>query len=182
MPVTEDTPLTGPRSYQSIDVEHQVEDAAVEQITETGRFRSTKSRLLLAVTLVAGMAMMAGFSSGMKPGAASMFNYYADPPMTDYYAMYEELADEQAEEEAEEHAEEEAKEHAQEVAEEHAEEEAEEHAEEEAEEHAQEVAVEHAEEKAEGQEEEHAQEEAVEHAQVQSEEEAEKEIAAANLQ
>mmetsp|Transcript_17513 Transcript_17513/g.25561 ORF Transcript_17513/g.25561 Transcript_17513/m.25561 type:complete len:131 (+) Transcript_17513:136-528(+) len=121
MPVTEDTPLTGPRSYQSIDVEHQGEDAAVEQITETGRFRSTKSRLLLAVTLVAGMAMMAGFSSGMKPGAASMFNYYAAPPMTDYYAMYEE----QAEKEAEVHAEEEAEVHAEKEAEGHAEEEAE---------------------------------------------------------
>mmetsp|Transcript_11863 Transcript_11863/g.17323 ORF Transcript_11863/g.17323 Transcript_11863/m.17323 type:complete len:341 (+) Transcript_11863:163-1185(+) len=68
-PVTEETPLKG---YQGVDVEQQ-DDAALEEIQDIGYTHSSRSRLLLAMTSLTGIAVVAGFSGGLRGESAQLF-------------------------------------------------------------------------------------------------------------
>mmetsp|Transcript_11822 Transcript_11822/g.17249 ORF Transcript_11822/g.17249 Transcript_11822/m.17249 type:complete len:236 (+) Transcript_11822:96-803(+) len=73
-PMAEDTPLMRARnSYQGNDVEHQG-DATFEEVQDTNSARSSKSRLLVAMALLAGFAV-AGFSGGLRAGTAQAWGW-----------------------------------------------------------------------------------------------------------
>lgn len=87
MAVSEDTPLTG-RPYQGVDVEHQ-DDSTFQEVQDIGRFRPTKTRVLLGLVLVAVVAVV-GYSKGLRAETDLVYRYYQFEP---YYSPLGDLAE-----------------------------------------------------------------------------------------